>query len=144
MRKERIFRCIKRRFFSACSKRGYFIVPRGDVLGHAQRDDISLRQEEMLHSNTKLSYFIAPRGDASVHAQREDISLRQEEMYLSMRKERIFHCAKMRSIWSCAKIGLRQDMFLCMRKERKSLRSLTTTGQLSLLLVGKTISFSLF
>jgi hypothetical protein len=43
----RIFHCAKR-CFCACPKRGYFIAPRGDVFLHAQREDISLPQEEMV------------------------------------------------------------------------------------------------
>jgi hypothetical protein len=95
-----------------------------------QRDDIALHLEEMLQHIAKRGYFIAPRGDASVHALREEILVRQEEMFLRMCKERIpprgyasahtqrddiklcqsgdgekiFHCAKMRCICSCAKI----------------------------------------
>ncbi len=129
---EMIFYCTKRRCFCTCAKRGYFIVPRGDFSAHAQREDISLCQEEMFQRMCKeriaprgdasahaqreeislrqeemfqrmCKERIAPRGDVSAHAQREDILLRQEEMFQRICKERIFHCTKMRCICSCAK-----------------------------------------
>ncbi len=86
MRKERIFHCAQRRCFCACAKRGYFIAPRGDVSAHAQREDISLRQEEMFLRMRKRAYFIVVRGDVSVHALGS-----------------LFHCAKRRCFCSCTK-----------------------------------------
>jgi hypothetical protein len=76
MRKEGIFHCAKRRCFSACAMRGYFIAPRGDVDSHAQREDISLCKEEMYLRMRKerIQYFIAPREDVYTHAQRKEVS----------------------------------------------------------------------
>jgi hypothetical protein len=48
------FHCAITRCFCACAKRGYFIAPRGDVSAHAQREDISLRQEKILQLKHKL------------------------------------------------------------------------------------------
>ncbi len=115
-------RAAKMRCICSCAKRGYFTAPRGDVSAHAQREDISLRQEEMFLPMRKKrifrcakrrcfssyairGYFIAPRGNVPKHAQRENISLRQEKMLQCMRKVTIFHCPKRRCFSSCAKRG---------------------------------------
>jgi hypothetical protein len=144
-----IFYCDKRRCFCTCAKREYFIAPRGDVLAHAKREDISLHQEEIFQrmlkerifhcakrrcfrACAKRWYFIAPRGDASLK-----------------HKVIIFHCTKRRCFSACAKrgyfiaprgdvpehaqrenISLRQDeKYLVMRKDRIAPRYVSVHAQ---------------
>jgi hypothetical protein len=133
MRKERILHCDKRRCTYLLMRkycRGYSIAPRGDVPEHAQREDISLRQEEMFQRMRKRAYFIVVRGDVSVHALGKFISLCQEEMFLLMH-QKVFHCAKRRcfsicqredTVFHCAKVRCfstcaREDIKLCQSKD---------------------------